>query len=207
MILLRGENEVVMQKTQTKTHKMVQIALIGALYTALTLAVAPISFGAIQFRISEALTLLPLFSPMGIWGVTFGCLFSNLLGFLLGTNPIGLIDAFAGTSATLLAALITHWIGRRSFSGLDEAKGRCVKALLAPLPVILLNGLIVGLELTLVFGGEPGQSFGWLYAFNGGSVAFGEAVVCYTLGMALCGVLYRNDLYKKCFKLQTAKVL
>jgi len=192
-----------MQTRQTKIYKMVLIALIGALYTVLTLAVAPFSFGPFQFRISEALTLLPLFSPVGIWGVTFGCFFSNLLGFLLGTNPIGLIDAFAGTSATLLAALITCWIGRRPFESLGD-KSRLAKALLAPLPVILLNGVIVGLELTLVFGGEPGQSFAYLYAFNGGSVAFGEAVVCYTLGMALCGVLYRNDLYKKCFQLQAA---
>lgn len=181
----------------TRIRKMVQIALIGALYTALTMALAPVSFGAVQFRISEALTLLPLFSPIGIWGITFGCFLSNLLGFLLGSNPIGLIDAVCGTSATLLAGLITCWIGRCSFRGADEKKNRLFRMLLGPVPVILLNGLIVGLELTFVFGGEPGQTFGWLFAFNAGSVALGELVVCYTLGLLLCGVLYRNDLYKK----------
>ena len=96
-----------------RINQMVQIALIGALYTVLTLVVAPISFSTVQFRISEALTLLPLFSPVGIWGVAFGCFFSNLLGFLLGMNPIGLIDALVGTTATLLAGLIAHWIGKR----------------------------------------------------------------------------------------------
>lgn len=182
--------------TKTRTLKMVQIALIGALYTALTLAVAPLSFQTVQFRISEALTLLPLFSPIGIWGVTFGCFFSNLLGFLLGTNPIGLIDAFCGTSATLLAALITHWIGRCRFSS-DEHRCRLIRTLLAPIPVVIMNALIVGMELALIFGGEPGQSFGYIFLFNAGSVALGEVVICYTLGMLLCGVLYRNDLYKK----------
>ncbi len=176
---------------------MVKIALIGAVYTALTLAVAPLSFGAVQFRISEALTLLPLFSPLGIWGVTFGCFFSNLLGFLLGTNSIGLIDAVCGTAATLLAALCSYKIGQ-SFPSLPEKKARRTRALLAPIPVVLFNGIIVGLELTAVFGGE-GESFGALFAFNGISVALGEVAVCYTLGMLLTAALYRGDLYKKLF--------
>ena len=182
--------------TRTKTHKMVQIALIGALYTALTLAVAPLSFGTVQFRISEALTLLPLFSPVGIWGVTFGCFFSNLLGFLLGTNPIGIVDAFVGSTATLFAAMLTHLIGRCAFSGIEK-RNRLVRSLLAPIPVIVLNGLLVGLELAVIFGGEPGESFGFIFAFQACSVALGETVILYTLGMMLCGVLYRNDLYKK----------
>ena len=63
----------------TNVMKLVKIALIGALYTALTMAIAPLAYGTVQFRISEALTLLPLFSPLGIWGVTFGCFLCNLL--------------------------------------------------------------------------------------------------------------------------------
>ncbi|MCI8601856.1 MAG: QueT transporter family protein [Oscillospiraceae bacterium] len=184
--------------TRTKTQKMVQIALIGALYTVLTLAVAPISFGAVQFRISEALTLLPLFSPVGIWGLAFGCLVSNLIGFFTGLNPIGLIDAPVGTLATLLAGLVTYYIGRRDFHA-EQHKDRLAKMILGALPPVLFNGAIIGLELTLVFGGEPGQNFAALYAFNAGSVAFGELAVCYTLGMALCAVLWRRDLYKRCF--------
>ena len=185
---------------ETNVTKLVKIALIGAVYTALTLAIAPLSFGALQFRISEALTLLPLFSPLGIWGVTFGCLISNLFGFLMGTNPIGLVDTVCGTSATLIAAFITYWIGRRPMTKIqDDKKRRLVKALLAPIPVVVANGIIVGLELTVIFGGNPGDTFGALFAFNGISVAVGEIGVCYTLGMLLTFALYRGDLYKKLF--------
>ena len=52
-------------------------------------------------------------------------------------------------------------------------------------------------KLAVLFGGEPGESFGAIFAFQAASVAIGETVVCYTVGMLLCGVLYRNDLYKK----------
>ena len=180
---------------ETNVTRLVKIALIGALYTALTLVIAPLSFSTVQFRISEALTLLPLFSPLGIWGVTFGCFLSNLLGFLLGTNPIGLIDAVCGTLATLIA----HRIGRISFASMEVGKARLVRALLAPVPVVVSNGLIVGLELALVFGGNPGESLPYIWMFQGVSVAIGEIVICYTLGMLLTFALYRADLYKKLF--------
>ena len=184
---------------ESTTTKLVKIALIGALYTVLTLVVAPLSFGTVQFRISEALTLLPLFSPLGIWGITFGCFFSNLIGFLTGTNPIGMIDALVGTSATLIAALITYRIGKIPFASMAPGKARIARALLAPIPVVLSNALIVGLELALVFGGNPGESLPSIWAFQGISVAAGEIVICYTLGMLLTFALYRADLYKKLF--------
>ncbi|MBR6790634.1 MAG: QueT transporter family protein [Oscillospiraceae bacterium] len=184
--------------TKTKTHRMVQTALIGALYTALTLAMAPFSFGTVQFRISEALVLLPLFSPAGIWGVTFGCFFSNILGFLLGTNPLGIVDAFVGTTATLIGAVLTRLIGRW-FSG-EEKRSRIIGMLLAPVPPVIMNALLVGMELAVVFGGKPGESFGAIFVFQAASVALGEVIVLYTFGMLLCGVLRRNDLYKKLFR-------
>lgn len=190
IILLHGEIEVIMK--ETNATKLVKIALIGALYTALTLAIAPFSFSTLQFRVSEALMLLPLFSPLGIWGVTFGCFFSNLIGFLTGSNPIGMIDAVVGTLATFLAAVTVYLIGRLPLP-------RVVKVLLAPVPTIVFNGLIVGLELAVVFGGEPGQSLLSIWAFQGVSVAIGELVVCYTLGMVLTLALYRTGLYKKLF--------
>ena len=177
---------------ETNVTKLVKIALIGALYAVLTLAVAPISFGTVQFRVSEALMVLPLFSPLGIWGVVFGCFFSNLVGFLAGINPTGLIDSAVGTLATLLAAVSVYGIGR---SPLPSP----ARALLSPIPTILFNGAIVGAELAYVFGGEPGQSFAAAWAFQGVSVAAGELAVCYTLGMALAFALYRAGLYKKLF--------
>lgn len=172
-----------------KTKKLVQISLIGALYTVLTLVSGPLAFGTsagtVQLRLSEALTLLPLFSPfVGTWGVVFGCFLSNLVGFFMGTNLLGLIDAPIGTLATLLAALLTCLIGQhiRSFP---------IRCLLAPIPPVLFNGLIVGWELSFVFG-TP-------FALNFLSVAIGEAAVCYTLGIVMCVALSRNELYKKLF--------
>ena len=179
-----------MNKKGISTNKLVQIAIIGALYTVLTFVSAPLSFGTVQFRLSEVLTLLPLFSPLSIWGLTFGCFFSNIIGFVTGLNPIGLIDAVVGTGATLLAALVTYAIGR-----LPDSK-RLVKYILAPLPPVVFNGIIVGLELTFVFSGE----FIWgAFWGNALSVAIGEAVICYLLGLIMVGVLYRNDFYKKFF--------
>ena len=172
-----------------KTKTLVQISLIGALYTVLTLVSGPLAFGTaagtVQLRLSEALTLLPLFSPfVGTWGVVFGCFLSNLVGFFMGTNVLGLLDAPIGTFATLLAALLTCLIGKK-------VQNRAARYLLAPIPPVLLNGLIVGWELTFVFG-TP-------FALNFFSVAVGEAAVCYTLGILLCMALSRNELYRKLF--------
>ncbi|MGI5893020.1 MAG: QueT transporter family protein [Candidatus Merdivicinus sp.] len=172
-----------------KTQKLVQISLIGALYTVLTLVSGPLAFGTsagtVQFRLSEALTLLPLFSPfVGTWGVVFGCFLSNLVGFFMGTNLLGLIDAPVGTLASLIAALLTCLIGR-------YIRGNAARYLLAPIPPVLINGLLVGWELTFVFQ-TP-------FALNFFSVAVGEAAVCYTLGIFMCIALQRNELYKKLF--------
>lgn len=182
-----------MNRKGLSTNKLVQIAVIGALYTVLTFLSGQLAFGTVQFRLSEVLTLLPLFSPVSIWGLVFGCFFSNVIGFMTGINPIGLIDALVGTGATLLAALVTYAIGR-----LPDSK-RVLKYIFAPLPPVIFNGIIVGLELTFVFSGE----FIWeAFWANLLSVAIGEAVVCYLLGLIMVGVLYRNDFYKKIFPLK-----
>ena len=91
-----------------KTKQMAYIAMIAAVYTAVSLALAPISFGMMQVRIAEALTMLPLIYEPGIWGVTLGCFLTNLLGVMMGINPTGAIDAVVGTLATLGAAVL-HW--------------------------------------------------------------------------------------------------
>ena len=90
-----------MQKTFT-TRRMAAAAVLAAAYCAVSLALAPLSFGAVQMRVSEAFTLLPVFSPAAIWGVTLGCALSNALG-----SSMGLIDVVFGTSATLIAALMS----------------------------------------------------------------------------------------------------
>lgn len=82
----------------SKPQRMARCAMIAALYTAVSLLLAPFSYGAVQVRVAEALTLLPVFTPDAVVGVTLGCLLTNLLG----SSPI---DAVFGTLATLAAAL------------------------------------------------------------------------------------------------------
>ena len=91
-----------MKKMKKGTVYTVQAALIAAIYAALTYAVAPLSFGATQFRISEALTVLPVFTPAAIPGLAIGCIIANI------GSPYGPIDILLGTVATVLAALATR---------------------------------------------------------------------------------------------------
>ena len=177
----------------SKTHFLTVSAIIAALYCAVTLVAAPSSFGPIQFRISEVFTILPVFSLAAVPGLTVGCLLSNLIGFMMGLNPAGLIDALFGTSATLIAALLTYRVGKSAKNGLKLA--------LAPLPPVLLNGAIIGAELTLLSGPFSFELF-WPLA---SSVALGELVICYLLGIPLMLMLFKKDskgseLYRQIFK-------
>ena len=169
---------------------MVQAALIAALYTALTLAIAPFAFGTVQFRISEVLTVLPLFTATAIPGLTLGCALANLLGFLWGLNGIGILDIFFGTAATLLASFATYWVGRK-------LKGKVPRCILAPLPPVIFNALIVGAELTILIT----NSFTLpVFLLNAGSVLLGELVICYLLGVPFILLLSHRDFYKKIFR-------
>ncbi len=172
-----------------KTKKMVNIAMIGALYAVITLAISPIAYGPVQFRVSEMLTVLPMFTPLAIPGLTLGCILSNLIGALMGLNPTGYIDAIVGSSATLIASIISYYIGK---SGKNW-----IKYVFVPLPPVLLNALIVGAELTVLFNGN--DVFTKAFIVNATSVFIGELVVCYTLGLLLMITLNKNNLYKKIF--------
>ena len=143
-------------------------ALIAALYAALTLILAPLSFGPVQIRLSEALTVLPAVCPPAVLGLSLGCFLSNLIGFLMGANPLGLVDCIIGTLATLLAAVSTYYMGK----ALKE------KALLwlAPLPPIVFNGIIIGLEISYFYVGNMSFVPVLLSCIY---VAIGEIIPCY----------------------------
>ncbi len=169
--------------------KLTLTALIAALYTALCFTVPFLSFGPMQFRLSEALCVLPLFYPPAVGGLTLGCFVSNLVGFLTGLNPVGLVDSAVGTLATLLATLATWYIGRR-------LRGKWPRLLVGLVPPVVSNALIVGAELTVLFyGGAPG----W-FVPNLLWVALGEAVVCYGLGLPLGLVLSRGNTAQRLFE-------
>ena len=87
--------------------KIARTAIIAVLYFVLTMAVAPLSFGPVQFRFSECLTMLAIFYPEAIIGLTVGCFFSNLLGTGL------VLDMVFGTLATFLSSLLTYIICKR----------------------------------------------------------------------------------------------
>ena len=142
-------------------------AIIAALYAALTLGFQAISYGAVQFRVSEAMTLLPVLFPEAVPGLAVGCLISNLF------NPMGatIYDVVFGTLATLLAALLTHRI-----------KG---SIWLRALPPVLCNAIIIGLVLTYAYGID-------LLWMNMLTVGIGQAVVCYGLGVPLVRSLQKQ---------------
>ena len=117
-----------MFKKLLTTRSLCVSAVIAALYAAMTLLLAPISYGPIQLRLSEAMTLLPMLLPQAIPGLFVGCLIANLYTGML-------TDIIFGSLATLLAAVGTYLLRRKPF-------------LAASCPVIS-NGVIVGLVLAL----------------------------------------------------------
>ena len=167
-------------KEQTKTSRLVTGAMIAALYTALCIALAPISFGLVQFRVAETLTILPVLTPLAIPGLTVGCALSNLIGFAMGTNIIGFADVFFGTFATFLAALLSRSLRHVKIKGLP---------ILAPLPPILINAVIVGAELTYATTGTLATPVYWAIALQTAAEQF---IPCYVFGLVLYWVLERT---------------
>lgn len=180
-------------KNSLFVRKMTQAAMIAALYAAITFAAFYISFGTVQYRISEVLTVLPVFTASAVPGLGVGCALANLLGFFIGANPIGWLDAIFGTAATVIAALLTRWIGK--------SQSKWVRYLLAPLPPVLVNAVIVGFEITFLMGGGISSAPTLaLFLANGISILIGQAVVCYGLGVPLMLVLSRRKFYKRIFR-------
>ena len=158
-------------KNSTKT--LARAAMIAALYMALTLMLQPLSFGAIQFRVAEALTILPVLTIDAIPGLAVGCLMANLFG------GAPWFDVVFGTLATLLAAVLTR-------------KFRNRPALAAAMPVIS-NGLIVGPVVYFAYVRAPGAATQWSVLWSTvASVAAGEAVVCFVLGLLLLAALKKT---------------
>lgn len=174
-----------MNQTQS-LKRLCMVAMIAALYTAVSLALAPISYGNIQVRIAEALTLLPILFPQSIPALVLGCALTNLVGAMMGLNVLGFADVFIGTLATFLAALCTY-------------KFRNVKTfnqpLLAALMPVLFNGLIIGAELSFAFFAPSQFLLGWL--INGAEVALGEFVACIVFGLPLLHLLKKSEIFKR----------
>ena len=174
-------------KQNSSLHRLTQTALIAALYAVLTLILPVASFGPVQLRFSEALTLLPVISKRAIVGLTIGCAIANALGVAMGANIAGAWDILFGAAATLIAALLSYACRR------VRVKGAAVLSAIFP---ILVNAVIIGAELTWVvldtftFGG---------FLLMAGQVALGEIVPCLVGGVLLVKVLEKTGLSAKIF--------
>lgn len=154
-----------------KTKVIFKSAIIAALYAAMTLCLMPISYGIIQMRVSEVLTILPKFSKSSIYGLTCGCFIANYLGMVI-SGTTGIIDIVFGTLATFIAAVLSYHFKNNKF-------------LVAFFPVFT-NGIIVGTYLHYIAFPEINLLLCMI------SVAIGEGAVTYMLGIPLINFIIKN---------------
>ncbi len=151
-------------------HRLTACGIIACVYAVVTIATASFAYGPIQFRIAEALTILPFFAPWTTWGLTLGCLLANLF------SPVSALDIVIGTAATLIACLLT---------------ARCRSKYLAPLPPVIVNAVLVGAMISWV---STPNAFWKGFVLFGAEVGAGELAVMYLLGLPLLLIFRRQGL-------------
>lgn len=154
---------------------MVRSAVVGALYAAATLLLFPISYGVLQFRVSEALCVIPFLFPQSAWGLFAGCAIANIL------SPAGanILDIVFGSLATFVAAKL-----------ISKTKNK----FMIPVILALVNGVVVG--AVLAFTTSP-ENFWASYCLFGLEIAAEEAAVGYLIGMPFLLILekYRQKIH------------
>ena len=179
-----------------RTQRITRVAVIAALYASTTLIcmlfLGGLAWGPVQFRLSEALCVLALFTPDAIIGLTLGCAIANLANIALsGLGMLGMLDVVFGSLASLLGAIVC-W----------RLRDRPMVALLGP---VLANALIVPAYLPLMLQGLgfytiPFTSISLdgaylpMYLFGFVATGIGEAVVIYALGLPLARALEATPL-------------
>lgn len=171
-------------KKKNSTHRMVEGAVIAALYIVLTytqeLLLPGTTSMAIQFRMSEILLILCVFTPSAIWGLTIGTLISNLMN--VGALPL---DVVIGTFATFVAASTAYLLRNVRFFSLP------VPSSLMP---VLANGILIGLEIEIFFIAGPFHLSSFL--IQSSLVAIGEFGVCVVLGLPFFKLLEKINIRK-----------
>ena len=171
--------------TRLSIRNIAFAGVIAALYASMTMSLGFIAYGPVQFRIAEALCILPFFFPFSVWGIFVGCIIANML------SPYPL-DVIIGPIASLLAALCTMGIGR--LGGSDRIS---IKAL-ACLPPVVFNAVFIGAMIAyLMVGAGEAQAFWSAFAVNGLQVGFGQLVVLYAIGLPLMVYLPRSSVFDK----------
>ncbi len=166
---------------KNKTVLVVQSAIIAAIYAGLTYvsSMLNLAYGGIQFRFSEALTILSAISPAAIPGLTIGCFLGNI------TSPYGIIDIFCGTLATLIASFCSYKSRNIKFKNLP---------LLSALFPVITNAIIVGIEITVFMpDGFKLQAF----LINAMQIAFGQTLMCCGIGLPLYNVIKKTKFDKR----------
>ena len=158
---------------------LTQAAVIAALYVALTYVsnALGLAYGAVQFRLSEILTLLPVFTPAAIPGLTIGCIIANI------TSPFGVVDVICGSVATLLAALCTRAMRNIRIKDMP---------VLSSLPPVLFNAVIIGLEIWALNGREAE-----LFFISALEIGGGQAVMCILAGLPFVRAVKRSGIFEK----------
>lgn len=155
-------------KAKLNTRTIALSGIVAAVYAVITI-VWPLSYGSVQFRLSEALCVLPAFVPVTGIGLTVGCLVANLF------STVSALDIVIGTIATAIGCVFTT---------------RCKKVWTMPLPTVISNTVLVGAMLAFVYSPDALlQGF----VVNAAGVAFGELVVLYALGVPLAVYLKRSN--------------
>ncbi|MFZ7121678.1 MAG: QueT transporter family protein [Eubacteriaceae bacterium] len=147
-----------------KVKYIVKAGIIAALYAVITVSVAPISYGGMQIRISEAMAVIPYFTTSAVPGLFIGCLIANFFG-----SPLGMLDVVLGSLTSLIAAFMTSKIKTK---------------VLVPLPSIILNALIIPFVLWKVLGLPYFISVIW--------VGLGQTISVYGLGYPLLKIIEKN---------------
>ena len=169
----------------SKIKRMAYAAIIGAAYAALTMALAPISYGPIQMRVSEVLCVLPFFLPCATWGLFIGCMIANLI------SAAGVWDVVFGSLATLGSCLCIQALGQRG-----KKVSSWPHIILAMLMPVVWNAFIVGgmltwaLTKTRVF--QFSKQF-WIFAAE---VGLGELIVMFVLGIPLLKLLEHSEWFQ-----------
>ncbi len=164
-----------------KLIHLVHGAMIGAIYAAATYlsSVLGIAYGPIQLRFSEALTVISVFTPAAIPGLTVGCILGNL------ASPFGIWDIILGSLATLLAASSARALRKMTFKGFP------MLSLLMP---VIFNALIIGAEIVFLI--PNGTASMAAFAVNALEIGVSELAVCLAGGIPLYYSLNKSKIFK-----------
>lgn len=180
-----------------KSNYLARVGVIAAVYAACTLIallfLGSLAWGPIQFRVSEALCVLALFTPAAIPGLTLGCVIANVMNIVIsGTGMLGMLDVVFGSLATFVGALFTWKMRRHPLVAL--AGPVLANALIVPayLPLLLQGVGFYTIPFTTI---SLDNSWLFMYLFGLVTTGVGEAVIMYVLGYPLARSLAKTPMF------------